>query len=61
MFYYSNKFFYLGTPRRGSGVTDEFLTTLELLAGAGDTILLGCPWWYAFPAGLCLYTIIAKN
>lgn len=32
---------YLGTPRSGSGVTDEFRTTPEVLAGAGDTMLLG--------------------
>lgn len=52
---------YLGTPRRGSGVTDEFLTTPELLVGAGDTILLGCPWWYPLPAGLCLFITIAER
>lgn len=32
---------HLGTPRSGSGVTDEFRTTPEVFAGAGDTILLG--------------------
>lgn len=36
---------YLGTPRIGSGVADEFLTTPELFTFAGDTILLGWPWW----------------
>lgn len=34
---------HLGTPRSGSGVTDEFRTTPEVFAGAGDTMLLGCP------------------
>jgi len=34
-------FIHLGTPRSGSGVTDEFRTTPEVLAGAGDTMLLG--------------------
>lgn len=51
----NGRMFYLGIPRKGSGVTDEFLTTPELLTGAGETILLGWPWWYALPAGLCLF------
>lgn len=33
--------YYLGTPRNGSGVTDELRTTPEVFAGAGDTMLLG--------------------
>lgn len=34
-------FTYLGTPRKGSGVTEEFLTTPDVFAGAGETMLLG--------------------
>lgn len=34
-------FTHLGTPRSGSGVTDEFRTTPEVFAGADDTMLLG--------------------
>lgn len=50
-------FTHLGIPRSGSGVTDEFLTTPEVFAGAGDTMLLGWPWRYPAPAGLCLHFI----
>lgn len=50
-------FIHLGTPRNGSGVTDEFRTTPEVFAGTGDTMLLGWPWRYPAPAGLCLYFI----
>lgn len=49
-----NEVTYLGTPRRGSGVTEELRTTPEVFAGAGDTMLLE-PWRYPPPAGLCLF------